>query len=177
MNPRLAVGALTLSAAAFVGLVAHEGYTDKPVQPLPGDKWTQGFGSTTKADGSPVKPGDTTAPVPALAQTLRDVRRFEGAVKECVKVPLTQYEYDAYVRFSYNVGAGKEGVADGFCYLKEGGNSTIVRRLNAGDYAGACAGIEDWVKFRGRDCRVRSNGCYGLVTRRAEERAVCEGRA
>ena len=43
-----------------------------------------------------------------------------------VKVPLHQHEYDAFISFSYNVGSGA------FC------RSTLVRRLNDGDYQGAC---------------------------------------
>lgn len=48
---RIAIGALALSAAALVGLAQREGYTDRAVQPLPGDKWTNGFGSTTNDAG------------------------------------------------------------------------------------------------------------------------------
>lgn len=54
-------------------------------------------------------------------------QQFEGILKNCVTVPLTQNEYSAYVPFSYNVGSRA------FC------PSTLVRKLNAGDYAGACA--------------------------------------
>jgi lysozyme len=99
-----------------------------------------------------------------LQRALSDVQRFEGAVKQCVKVPLHQHEYDAFVKFSYNVGPAA------FC------SSTMVRKLNAGDYAGACAEFDRWTLFQGKDCRVRSNQCFGLVVRRQQERALCEGR-
>ena len=52
---RRAVAALTLSAAALVGIVLHEGYTDRAVIPVKGDVPTIGFGTT-----SGVKIGDTT---------------------------------------------------------------------------------------------------------------------
>ena len=162
---RTVVAALTLSASALVGIALHEGYTDRAVQPLPGDVPTVGFGTTTRPDGSPVRLGDTTTPPQALARALADVQRFEGALRQCVRVPLHQHEYDAYLSFAYNVGAGA------FCA------STMARRLNAGDYAGACAEFDRWTFFKGRDCRDPAHRCAGLVKRRADERARCEGRA
>ncbi|WP_297832981.1 hypothetical protein [Thermomonas sp.] len=56
------MAALTLSAAALVGIVLHEGYTDRAVIPVKGDVPTIGFGTTTD-----VKIGDTTTPPKALA--------------------------------------------------------------------------------------------------------------
>jgi lysozyme len=148
---RIVLASLTLSAAALVGLVAHEGYTDRPIQPLPGDKLTIGFGTT---DG--VKPGDRTTPVKALARALQDVQEFEGALKECVTVPLHQHEYDAFISLSYNIGSSA------FC------KSTLVRKLNAEDYAGACAQILRWDRFKGQQVR-------GLTIRRQSEYRQCMG--
>jgi len=65
-RPRTTVAALGLSAAALVDLVLHEGYSDRAIIPVKGDVPTLGFGSTTRADGSPVRLGDTITP-PALA--------------------------------------------------------------------------------------------------------------
>ena len=62
---RRTVAALTLSAAALVGIVLHEGYTDRAVIPVKGDVPTIGFGTT-----SGVKLGDTTTPPKALARAL-----------------------------------------------------------------------------------------------------------
>ena len=164
MRARTAVSALSLSAAALVGLALHEGYTDRAVRPLPGDVPTIGFGTTTRADGSPVTMADTITPPQALVRKLQDVQRFEGALKQCVRVPLHQHEYDAFVSFSYNVGSRA------FC------NSSMVKLLNSGDYAGACAQFDRWTFFQGKDCRDPANRCRGLVERRADERAKCEGR-
>ncbi len=162
---RVAVGALGLSAAGLVGIALSEGYTDRAVRPLPGDVPTVGFGSTTRPDGSPVRMGDTTTPTEALTRKLRDVQRFEGVLQQCIRMPLFQHEYDAIVSWAYNVGPGAA------C------RSTLVRKLNAGDYAGACAEFDRWTYFQGRDCRDPTNRCSGLAKRRAEERALCEGRA
>jgi lysozyme len=154
---RVVASSLALSAAGLVGLVLHEGYTDKAIQPLPGDKWTVGFGTT-----GGVRPGDRVTPPQALARALRDVQQFEGALKACVTVPLTQSEYDVYVDFSYNIGSAA------FC------RSTLVARLNAKDYDGACAELSRWTMFKGKDCRDPANKCRGLVDRRAVARAKCE---
>lgn len=163
--PRVAITALSLSAAGLVGIALHEGYTDKAVTPLPGDVPTVGFGTTTRPDGSPVRMGDTVTPPQALARALSDVQKFEGALKQCVKVPLHQYEYDAFLSFAYNVGAAS------FC------NSTMAKKLNAQDYAGACSEFSRWTFFQGKDCKDPINRCAGLVMRRTEERKKCEGRS
>lgn len=148
---RLAVGALGLSAAMFGSLVVYEGYSDVAYIPVPGDVPTLGFGTT---EG--VRPGDTITPPKAVQRALQDISKYEGAIKRCVHVPLHQHEYDAYVSFAYNVGG------NAFC------NSTLVKRLNAEDYAGACAELSRWVYSGGRKLQ-------GLVNRRAQERAKCEG--
>ena len=153
MNTRTWIGALALSAAGLVGLVAHEGYTDKAVIPIPGDVPTIGFGSTKG-----VKMGDSTTPVKALERAVREVRTFEGAIKDCVKVPLHQHEYDAAVLLAYNIGG------DAFC------RSTVVKRWNAGDYAGGCEAFLMWNKAGGRVVQ-------GLVNRRESERRLCLGLA
>jgi lysozyme len=148
---RVAVATLALSAVGLVGLVVHEGYTDKAVIPVPGDVPTIGFGTT---EG--VKLGDRTTPPAALERALTDVGKYEGALKRCVRVPLHQHEYDAALQLSYNIGAGA------FC------KSTVVRRWNAGDYAGGCEAFLMWNKVNGRVVQ-------GLVNRRERERKLCLG--
>lgn len=163
MKARMALGALALSAAGFVGLVAHEGYSGTAMQPLPGDKITIGFGTTTRPDGSPVRVGDRTTPPLALARALADVSRFEGALRQCVTVPLHPHEYDTYIHLAYNIGG------DAFC------RSTLVKRLNSGDYPGACGEILRWRFYQGRDCALPGSGCAGLWLRRQAERDACLG--
>lgn len=154
---------LALSAVALVGIVVSEGYTDKAVTPLPGDKPTIGFGTTTRPDGTPVRPGDRTTPPQALARALKDVQQFEGALRQCVSVPLRQYEYDALISLAYNIGG------EAFC------GSTLVKKLNAGDYPGACAEILRWRHFQGQDCSLAANRCSGLWLRRNAEYKLCLG--
>lgn len=157
---RLAPLYLALSAAGLVAIAVNEGYTDKAVIPVPGDKPTIGFGTT---DG--VKLGDRTTPPQALARALTDVQSYEGALKRCVTVPLHQFEYDAYVSLAYNVGPGA------FC------GSTLVKLLNQGDYDGACKQILRWRYYQGADCSLTVNQrlCGGLWSRRQQEAARCQG--
>jgi lysozyme len=151
MKARIVIGALTLSASALVGIAVHEGYRGEAYIPVKGDRPTIGFGTTAG-----VKPGDRIEPVQALVRKLQDVQKFEGALKQCVRVPLHQYEYDAFLSLAYNIGPGA------FC------GSTLVRKLNAGDYAGACAEILRWDRFRGEPLR-------GLTLRRQAENRQCLG--
>jgi lysozyme len=156
MEIREAISSLVLSAAALVGIALSEGYTDKAIEPLPGDKPTYGFGTTTHADGTPVKMGEKITPPKALERALIDVERFEGAVKKCVTAPLTQYEYDAYLSLAYNIGTAN------FC------TSTLVKKLNAQDYKGACLEILRWDRFQGQPNA-------GLAKRRKHESDQCLG--
>ena len=151
---RASIAAMVLAASTLVGIATHEGYQDKAYIPVPGDVPTIGFGHT---EG--VKMGDKTTPVRSLQVLLEEIDSvYAQGVRKCVTAPLYQYEFGAYVSLSYNIGV------KAFC------NSTIVKKVNAEDYAGACASISDWNKQGGRVLP-------GLVKRRAEERAICEGRA
>jgi len=158
---RTSLAALGLSAAGLVGIVRLEGYSERAMVPVKGDRPTIGFGTA----GADVKLGDKTTPPLALARALNDVQRDERALKGCVSVPLAQHEYDAYVSMTYNVGAAA------FC------NSTLVRRLNAGDYAGACDEILRWRFFQGKDCSLPmyQRLCGGLWARRQAEHGQCMG--
>lgn len=151
LKNRLAVAALSLSAAGLVGIANFEGFSDKAYIPVAGDVPTLGFGST---EG--VEMGDTITPQKALERLMRDTGKAESAIGRCVKVPLSQGEFDAFTSFAYNIGA------EAFC------SSTLVKKLNSGDYAGACAELKRWVYVDGR--RVQ-----GLVNRREAEYCLCMG--
>ena len=151
MFKRQDIAAISLSAAALVAIVLHEGYRSDAYIPVAGDIPTIGFGTT-----SGVKLGDRTTPEKALQVAMKDVQSYEGAVKSCVTVPLSQNEYDAFISLSYNIGA------NAFC------KSTLVKKLNAGDYVGACNQILRWDKFKGQTLG-------GLTKRRQEEYKKCIG--
>jgi lysozyme len=160
---RTVIAALVLSACGLVGIALDEGYTQKAVpdavkgHTVP----TLGFGST---EG--VKMGDVTTPQVALARTMLEAQGFESAIKRCVRVPLFQHEYDAYVNLAYNIGPSA------FC------GSQIVKRLNALDYAGACDAILNWRKVGNVDCSLPGNkSCRGLWERRQRTRTQCLGQS
>jgi len=161
--PRTTIAALSLSASGLIALVMSEGYSDKAIIPVPGDVPTIGFGSTRN-----VRMGETTNPIAALARAGREINQdYEAVLKRCVTAPLYQHEYDVYVDMAYNVGAHK------FC------SSTIVRRVNSGDYEGACEAILMWKKYKGLDCSLAVNSriCGGIWTRRLKAKAECLGGA
>ena len=151
MMRRREVAALVLSASALVGIAAHEGYRALAYDDGVGVQ-TIGYGTTAG-----VKPGDKITPERALIRLADDVDAYQVAMRRCVAVPLHQHEWDAYVSLAYNIGPGA------FC------GSTLVKRLNAGDYAAACAEISRWNRAGGRVLP-------GLSKRRAAERARCEGK-
>lgn len=148
---RTSMAGLSISGIALIGLLVAEGYRDTAYIPVPGDVPTIGFGTTKN-----VRMGQRIEVTQALTSALIDVQKFEGAMKRCVTVPLHQYEYDAYVNLTYNIGEGA------FC------RSTLVRLLNREDYNGACKQILRWDKFKGKPLR-------GLTVRREKEYAMCMG--
>lgn len=83
----------------------------------------------------------------------RDLGQYENAVNRAVKVPLNPNQYGALVSFTYNLGAAN---------LEK---STLVKKLNAGDYAGAALEFKKWNKAGGKVFP-------GLTRRREAERQL-----
>lgn len=83
----------------------------------------------------------------------QDVSSFVNGVNQCVKVRLNQNQFDALVSFTYNVGIG--------ALIK----STLLEKLNQGDYKGASNEFPRWNKSGGRVLN-------GLVTRRKVEKEL-----
>lgn len=127
-----------------------------------GKPWSIGYGHTKG-----VGPTDTCTQQAADAWLIDDVATAATAVARAVKSPLTQSQFDALVSLVYNVGPGVKGRRDGIVRLKSGEPSTLLRRLNSGDYAGAAREFTQWRKAGGRVLT-------GLVRRRAAERALFE---
>lgn len=148
---RFAIGALALSASGLIGILGYEGYSETAYIPVPGDKVTVGFGHT----GTRVDIGENISFSDAVKWLKDDTSTAEYYVKKCVKVPLYQHEYDAFVSFTFNVG-GKR-----FC------ESTLLKKLNNKDYKGACAELSRWVYSGGKKYK-------GLEIRREKERLLCE---
>lgn len=149
IRARSVVAVLAVSAAGFLGILNSEGFRGEAYIPVADDVPTLGFGTTEN-----VESGDTIDPVEALNRAMVDVNKFEGAVRSCVSVPLHQREYDAFVSLAYNIGQ------TAFC------TSTLVKKVNSGDYRGACDEILRWHYSSGRSVE-------GLLNRRKREHKMC----
>jgi len=114
---------------------------------------TIGYG-TTRVNGQPVQMGSVITESQASGYLKSDLQQFESAVNAAVKVPLTQNQFDALVSFTYNLGAGN---------LR---SSTLLKKLNASDYAGAADEFPKWNKAGGKELA-------GLTRRRNAERDLC----
>ena len=113
---------------------------------------TIGYGST----GPHVSSGQTITEAEAEALLLKDLVRFEKAVNELVKVPMSQNAYDALVSFTFNCGEGAFA------------ESTLLRELNAGKEPNLVA--------KSQLPRWTNGGLAGLVRRRAAEvELFCSG--
>ena len=156
---------LTASAAFFTHVKLQEGYTARPIIPVPGDRPTQGHGATFKPNGVPVKLSDPAISRETADKWLRnDVSKREVAFKNSLKgVKLSQAEYDIYLDFSYQYGT--------LAFA----NSSILRNLKAGKYKAACDSLLKYKYVANRDCSIRSNGCYGVWTRQVERHKKCVG--
>lgn len=96
-------------------------------------------------------------PIQAEEILRRDLARGEAAITKAVKVPLSENEYDALSSFIFNVGTGAFKA------------STMLKKLNAGDKAGAANEFDRWVFITRNGEKIVSNG---LAKRRGAEKAV-----
>ncbi|ATG86256.1 lysozyme [Pseudomonas phage IME180] len=115
------------------------------------DVWTIGYGDT----GPDVVKGLTITKEEAEKRLRRRLVEFEGYVNTYVKVPLKQHQFDALVSLVYNIGPTNFKT------------STLLKKLNAGDYIGAADQFLVWNKGRvdGKLVVIK-----GLANRRAKER-------
>lgn len=160
---RIAVAVLSLGAAAFVALTTDESYTGTAVIPTKGDVPTLGFGSTTHADGRPVRMGDTTTPPKALQRTLLYIQADEADMRRTLDgVALHQAEYDVYMDWRYQYGATAWR------------NSSMLRELRGGNYPAACNALLAYRFSAGYDCSTPGNRiCAGVWTRQLKRHAKC----
>jgi len=99
--------------------------------------------------------GKTYTPDLCRAQLDRDLERHAAGIARCVSLAMmTDGQKVAFVDAAYNIGVGA------FC------GSSMARRANAGDMAGACDALLMWNKVGGKEVR-------GLTRRRQAERQIC----
>ena len=82
-----------------------------------------------------------------------DLRESEISVSNLVRVGLNQNQFDALVSFTFNLGGGA---------LRK---STLLRRLNASDFAGASKEFPKWNHIKGKESQ-------GLTNRRLAEQKL-----
>lgn len=98
-----------------------------------GGVWTNGWGNTHRVD-----PSVTITQEQADCDLLMNVQDAVDAVNDHVTVGVTQNQFDALVDFTFNCGVGAFKT------------STLLKMLNGGDSAGACAQLDRWVKDNGQ---------------------------
>jgi GH24 family phage-related lysozyme (muramidase) len=114
------------------------------------DRWTIGYGHLLQEYIPPI----TESVAAALLDV--DLERAENIVNKLVKVSLLQNEFEALVDFAYNVGVGAFA------------GSTLLKRLNVGDFDGAIEEFSRWKYAKGKESK-------GLRDRRAREVALFNG--
>ncbi len=149
-RPALAVA---FTASLIAGFEGYRSYVYLDPVKVP----TVCFGATRDSRGNPFNPSQVGQAIPGHEcekLLFRDVFEFQDAVLNNVKVPLTDNQLTALTSFTYNVGEAN---------LK---SSTLLKKLNAGDYEGACKELPRWVYAKGIKLP-------GLVKRRQAEMELC----
>jgi lysozyme len=101
---------------------------------------------------------------------LSDMAIADSVITRFVSVPLNANQRGALRSFIYNVGQGRASTVtslgkDGFAVLANGKPSTMLLKLNAGDYQG-CA--DEFLKWTMPGTNVHN----GLLARRTAERSL-----
>ena len=117
-----------------------------------GKPYTIGYGTTVYPDGRSVALGDVCTKEQAEEYLLHDCELFETTVNKCAP-RVNQNQFDALVSLCYNIGSA---------HLQ---NSTLIKKLNRGDIAGAADEFLRWNKAAGRVMA-------GLTRRRQAERKL-----
>jgi len=113
---------------------------------------TIGTGHTGTVDGKPVAIGMTITKEKSSELLRSDLAWVEKTIAVSVKTPLNQNQYDALCSLVFNIGTPAFS------------GSTVLRKLNAKDYAGAADAFLMW-KRAGNDPDI-------LLSRRKRERAL-----
>jgi lysozyme len=127
---------LLITAILTGSVMMYESYKPDAYIPIKGDVPTVGYGTTVLPDGKPVTLGEKVTRVQAEAYLQHDLDKFKTDIAKCIKAPLSQNEFNAFLSLSYNIGAPT------FC------SSSIPNKLSKGDYYGACTTILQYNKMK-----------------------------
>ena len=112
--------------------------------------------------GKELKLGQTFTEDECVKQLGEDIIKHDKELSKYVKVPWqSDYQHAAILSFCYNIGTSA-------C-----GNSTLMRKLNQGNYRASCEELVKWVYVNSKDCRLKENNCAGIVIRRTDEYKWC----
>ncbi|HFW4798215.1 TPA: lysozyme [Salmonella enterica subsp. diarizonae serovar 60-67:z35:-] len=142
-------GAIAIAAAMLGG---HDGLEGRRHEP-----YSDVAGVLTVCDGytgKDIVPGKRYTDAECDALLNKDLTHVKAQVDPLIKVSIPESERAAFYSFAYNVGTGAFA------------RSTLLKKLNAGDHAGACNELKRWTYAGGKQWK-------GLVTRREIEREVC----
>lgn len=147
----LAAGLAAVLAIAAPLVMKWEGVRYTAYQDSVG-VWTICYGHTKG-----VTPGMTATPEQCEAWLQEDMAEANAHVRRCIGVPMLRQVEAALTSATFNLGP------------KVVCGSTLQKKALANDWPGACAELDKWKYAGGREMR-------GLVLRRDDERALCEGR-
>jgi len=145
-------GQWDISENGYALIRDFEGFRDKAYRDT-GGVWTLGFGTIKYPDGRSVKQGDTCTREQAEQWLKSDCRWVDACLDKYVKATISQNQFDALASFVYNIGESQFR------------SSTLLAKLNAGDYRVAAANFDRWIYDNGKIIT-------GLVNRRAQEKAL-----
>lgn len=144
-------GAITGAGLLAIAVVGNwEGLRLYAYQDVVG-VWTACYGETAG-----IKPGMKFTQAQCDVMFIGSLAEHEAGMRKCLAAPdaLPEKSYVAFVSATYNIGVGA------FC------GSSMARKVNAGDIAGACDALMLWVRAGGKVVQ-------GLVNRRTAERKLC----
>lgn len=158
MNVKSRIGSGVFAAAllsAIPFIVDREGESLVAYQDV-GKVWTICNGETQG-----VKQGDRRTAAECATLTQSRVGQFMHSVSVELKIPVAAPTLAAHTSFAYNVG------------LNGYRSSKTLRLTNQGHVAAGCLAMRNWYTAGGKDCRIKSNNCYGLINRRNDEIKLC----
>ncbi len=141
--------AIVIAAAMLGGNHGLEGRRHEPYREVDG-VLTVCDGHT----GKDILPGKHYTDAECDALLNKDLALVAARVDPLIKTTIPNSERAALYSFAYNVGTGAFA------------RSTLLKKLNAGDLAGACNELKRWTYAGGKQWK-------GLVTRREIEHEVC----
>jgi len=149
MKGRIIAGIAGAALAIAGSIIAKwEGVRFKAYQDV-GGVWTICEGHTRG-----VKPGDVATQAQCDTYLAEDMRVAADIVARCITHPIPDHVRGALISATYNIGS------------KVVCESTLRRKMNAGDIEGGCRELLRWDNANGQKYR-------GLTLRRQHEFAVC----